>query len=190
MFENMNSDSITRFCDIVSQRSVEHSQAIQLLISAHLYGQVISILRQELDSMVRVMFLLSIRDIGLREHYINQTLNGDRWVNPNTGAPITDNSMVRLAKRLHGWSNYVYKLGCAFVHLSAMAYYKDSNPFLLLSDNEREDIVFYLHQYHCYPLDCELNMATITPYLGKVFEKISSNLGYYVDELRQGKELE
>ena len=185
----MNSDNITLFCDIVVQRSDEHSQAIQLLMPARLYGQVMSTLRQELDSMVRVMYLLSINDMELREHYINQTLDGERWVNPNTGVPITDNSMVRLANRLYGWANYVYKLGCAFVHLSAMTYYKESNPFLLLSQSEVEDIKRYLNQYHEFPVESELNMETIAPYLNMVFDKVRDNLGYYVGELRQGRSL-
>jgi hypothetical protein len=157
---------------------------------AHLYGQVMSVLRHELDSMVRVMFLLSINDMELREHYINQTLDGKRWVNPKTKKLITDKSMVCLANRLYGWAEYVYKLGCAFIHLSAMTYYRYRNPFLLLPPSEREDIKRYLNQYHEFPNEIELNMDTIVPYLCKIFDKVSGNLSFYVDELREGKILE
>ena len=61
----MKTNNINLFCDIVTQRSGEHSCAINILLQQQLYGQVISILRQELDSMVRVMFLLSISDLNL-----------------------------------------------------------------------------------------------------------------------------
>jgi hypothetical protein len=46
-----------RFCKIIRQRSQENKQAIGLLSRIGLTGQVMSVLRQELDSMVRVIFL-------------------------------------------------------------------------------------------------------------------------------------
>lgn len=73
------------------------------LLQQQLYGQVISILRQELDSMVRVMFLLSISDLNLREHFINQTLEGIKWSYPNTKKVVTDKQMVDLADKFYGW---------------------------------------------------------------------------------------
>ena len=167
----MKTNNINLFCDIVTQRSGEHSCAINILLQQQLYGQVISILRQELDSMVRVMFLLSISDLNLREHFINQTLEGIKWSYPNTKKVVTDKQMVDLADKFYGWPFFVYKLGCAFIHLSAMVYYKNSNPFLLLSVSERNDITRFLHQYHSFPLELELNLENIIPYLDKVFSR-------------------
>ena len=109
----MKTNNINLFCDIVTQRSGEHSCAINILLQQQLYGQVISILRQELDSMVRVMFLLSISDLNLREHFINQTLEGIKWSYPNTKKVVTDKQMVDLADKFYGWHFFVYKLGCA-----------------------------------------------------------------------------
>ena len=199
----MKTNNINLFCDIVTQRSGEHSCAINILLQQQLYGQVISILRQELDSMVRVMFLLkeldsmvrvmfllSISDLNLREHFINQTLEGIKWSYPNTKKVVTDKQMVDLADKFYGWPFFVYKLGCAFIHLSAMVYYKNSNPFLLLSVSERNDITRFLHQYHSFPLELELNLENIIPYLDKVFNKVSSNLACYIEDLRQNKLLE
>lgn len=94
----MKTNNINLFCDIVTQRSGEHSCAINILLQQQLYGQVISILRQELDSMVRVMFLLSISDLNLREHFINQTLEGIKWSYPNTKKVVTDKQMVDFGK--------------------------------------------------------------------------------------------
>lgn len=127
--------------------------------------------------------------MNLREHYISQTLDGERWVKPN-GRAVTDRCMVNLANRLHGWENYVYNIGCKFVHLSGMANYMESNPFLLVSQPDIEFIKQYLNQYHEFPIESELNMGTITPYLHNVFDKISGNLGCYIDDLRQGRILE
>ena len=186
----METDNINLFCNIVAQRSKEHSCTINILLQHQLYGQVISILRQELDSMVRVMFLLSISDLTLREHFISQTLNGAKWSYPNTNKIVTDKQMVDLANQLYGWTLFVYKLGCAFIHLSAMAYYKNSNPFLCLSVSERNDIKQFLHQYHDFPLELELNLENIIPYFDKVFNKVSGNLKCYIEDLRHNKQLD
>ena len=42
---------------IIQKRSEENDKSIKLLYKQKLYGNCISILRQELDSMVRVLFL-------------------------------------------------------------------------------------------------------------------------------------
>ena len=52
-----------QFCRILRERSVENISSGQLLFNNRLYGQLISVLRQELDSLVRSVFLLS-KDIN------------------------------------------------------------------------------------------------------------------------------
>ncbi len=52
-------EDLKQFCEIVKKRSEENSKSIKLLYEQKLYGNCISILRQELDSMIRVLFLLS-----------------------------------------------------------------------------------------------------------------------------------
>ena len=39
-------------------------------------------------------------------------------------------------------------------------------------------------------LELELNLENIIPYLDKVFNKVSSNLACYIEDLRQNKLLE
>ena len=55
----MKTNNINLFCDIVTQRSGEHSCAINILLQQQLYGQVISILRQELDSMAGLFLFIN-----------------------------------------------------------------------------------------------------------------------------------
>ena len=171
-----------QFCKIIRERSAEHISAGKLLYENGLYGQYISVLRQELDSLVRVVFLLS-KDLNMREHFINQTLNNIKWTQPNSRNIITDRQMVNLTNRLNGWTNSVYRLGCAFIHLSPLADYKNENPFLQLTDSKVVDIKQHLHQYHEFNLSNDLNMATIIPYLPKVLEKIAGNLECYIEDL-------
>jgi len=176
---------LEKFCRILKERSFEHSSAVELMFNNGHYGQVISILRQELDSLVRVIFLLNIPDLQNRNHYINQTLSNVKWTQPNSRTVITDRQMVELTDSLHGWTKSVYKLGCAFIHLSPLIDYKTENPFLQLAHNEIIDIKRHLNDYHGFPLTNELNIATISPYLLRVFNKVSSNLAYYIRELEE-----
>jgi len=71
-------ENTAQFCKIVRQRSLENKKAIDLLSRTGITGQVMAVLRQELDSMVRVIFLLS-QTIDERNHLISLTLSGQKW---------------------------------------------------------------------------------------------------------------
>lgn len=171
-----------QFCRILRQRSAEHTSAGQLLFDNGLYGQMVSVLRMELDSMVRTIFLLN-DPLDARAHFIAQTLRNEKWSRPNSRATITDRQMVDLANNLNGWSNSVYRLGCAFIHLSPMSDYTNAEPFQHLSQFEKDHIKRHLHYYHGFPLSDPINMTTVSPYLLRVLEKVSSNLHYYIELL-------
>jgi len=173
-----------QFCQILRERSAEHTSAGRLLCANRHYGQVVSILRQELDSLVRAVFLLSVGLVE-REHYIRQTLSNEKWTRRNSRTVITDRQMVNLADTLHGWTSSVYKLGCAFIHLSPMADYRNENPFQQLPVDEINDIKQHLNNYHSFPLNESLSMTTISPYLLRVLDKVSSNLECYIAYLEQ-----
>lgn len=96
---------VERFCEIIRKRSKEHSEAIRRVHD--LPGMMVSILRQELDSMVRAIYLLNIDDIVERNRLITQTLNGEKWtvltVN-GKNKTVTDRDMVELSNTLQGWT--------------------------------------------------------------------------------------
>ncbi len=174
-------ENTEKFCNIVRQRSKENKQAIQLLSRTRLTGQVMSVLRQELDSMVRVIFLLS-KSIDERNHLINLTLSGQKWKLRNN-ANVTDKQMVELADTLNGWTNSVYKFGCSFIHLSSFHDYAFNDPFENLSLEEINSIKMHLNNYHGFPLTTELTMDSISSYLPRVFDKIEGNLECYIKNL-------
>ena len=62
----------------VRSRSLEHQRAMELLASARLAGQMVSVLRQELDSMVRVIYLLT-QSPERRELLIDASVRGEKW---------------------------------------------------------------------------------------------------------------
>ena len=159
-----------------------------LLSSARLTGQVISVLRQELDSMVRVIFLLN-QSLDERNHLIQQTLNGQKWKLRNN-AQVTDKQMADLADKLNGWTQSVYKFGCAFIHLSTYHDYAFRDPFLNLDRDEINSIKTHLNNYHGFPMSNDLSIESVSLYLPMVFDKISANLEHYVAEYLEKKRVD
>ena len=76
------------------------------------YSITVGILRQELDSMIRVIFLLSQRDHRLRSRLLEQAVSGETWMVPTPNGKlkkVTDREMVDLAQDLQGWTQLVYR---------------------------------------------------------------------------------
>jgi len=68
-----------KYISLIQNRSEENKKALTLLFSQGLFGNYVSILRQELDSFIRVMYLGRISDFDERERMMNQTLLGEKW---------------------------------------------------------------------------------------------------------------
>jgi hypothetical protein len=92
--------SLTTFCRQVRARTEEHREAIHLLHGRRLLSQVVAVLRQELDSMVRVIFLISIADKLYRHQLIDASVNGEKWTVKGKKACITDGRTGSNATRL------------------------------------------------------------------------------------------
>lgn len=177
-----------KFCEMVSERSREHAVAFERLCQfpAPLIAPCFGILRQELDSMVRVIFLLSITDIVERRRLIQSTLDGSHWqVMSENGIyrRVRDREMVELSQKLQGWTQSVYKFGCAFIHLSNFHNHLTQNPFETLSDEERHDVLTHMRAYHGGQHSDHPDMAELAEYLPRVLEKVRDNLEFYVEEL-------
>jgi hypothetical protein len=174
------------FCRLVRSRSDEHRRAVRVLERERLYGSIVAILRQELDSLVRVYYLLSIADVELRRNLMRDLLSGNRWRGPD-GRFITDRHMVDLSAGGHDWVRIVYEFGCAAVHLSRLHDYMADDPLTALSASDRENILGYLRNYHDGPNAANPSTEDIAAYLPKVFTKVSDNLQYHLEELEHGQ---
>jgi len=177
----MTKANLRVFCRTVRERSRDNSAALRLLDRAGLTGKVIGTLREELDSMIRCIYLLSISDRSRRDELIGKFLKGERW-------PVPDAKMVTLSSRLQGWTQSVYNFGCAFIHLSKY-HDKSQDPLDLLNRQEREQIAQHLSYYHGFRMDSNTRFRDIVPILPRVFEKIASNLECYVSDLENNSEL-
>jgi len=175
--------SLETFCRQIRARSSEHREAIHLLHGRRLLSQVVAILRQELDSMIRVIYLLSIADKAYRNQLIDACVNGAKWTAKGKRPCITDREMVELAQSLHGWTQSVYKFGCAFIHLSSFHDYERRDPFLALPKDEKAAVLNHMRAYHGGPSVSDPTIEDLFPYLPRVFEKVADNLDCYVKQL-------
>ncbi len=172
-------DAVLIFLRQVRSRSKEHQRAMEVLAQARLAGQMVAVLRQELDSMVRVVYLLE-QDEARRAVLIEACVQGEKWSQPNSRAYVTDKEMVDLAQGLEGWTRSVYKFGCAFIHLSNLHDYSDRDPLEQLPPGEREDLLNHCRHYHGGPPHDNAKFSDIIPYLPRVLKKISENLKCYL----------
>lgn len=177
--------NLSVFVRTIRSRSIEHQKAMELLAESGLAGQMIAILRQELDSMVRVIYLIT-QSPERREVLIDALINGEKWTREGTRARITDREMVDLAQGLQGWTQSVYKFGCAFIHLSHLHDYNDSDPMAQLPPDERRDIINHCRFYHGGPAVGDERFVDLVPYLPSVLGKISGNLECYLETLESG----
>ncbi|MCG9655750.1 hypothetical protein [Vibrio vulnificus] len=173
-----------KFIKLIQSRSDENEQAFSRLHD--LTGAMMPILRQELDSLIRVLFLLSLADFSERDRLMKCTIDGERWrIKTDKGkhAVVTDAMMVEVSEKFQGWSRSVYKFGCAFIHLSNFHGYNVSNPLEILSAEEKKDILEHMRHYHGGPSTDNPTFQEFSNYFPQIFEKIKGNLECYLEFL-------
>ncbi|HYA43660.1 MAG TPA: hypothetical protein VEF34_20340 [Syntrophobacteraceae bacterium] len=186
--------NIKTFCDMIRNRTDENRRAIKYFSSPNVVlSPAFSILRQELDSMIRVIYLLAVTDLTERQRLIDSTLQGKKWKSQTSNGKwrdVTDRDMVDLAQHLQGWTQSVYKFGCSFVHLSDFHNHITQNPFDKLMDSEKQDILNHMRYYYGGPSHNVPDMSELSFYVPQIFEKISSNLECYLKDLEHNKTLD
>ena len=174
----------------VRERSRENAESICLLHGKSLNSNVVAILRQELDSLIRVIFLLSQKDRTYRNALIKASVNGCPWTKRNGKGRITDREMVELSSSLFYWAKNVYEFGCAFIHLSSFHDYATRDPMERISAAERSTIASYMNYYHFTHLSPTVTFSEILPHLPAAFEKIKSNTECYLKNLEEDGDLD
>lgn len=175
------------FCRMVRERSAENATAMRLLFGHRLLAQCMGILRLEVDSMVRVIYLLEASP-ARRAELLEASASGGLWQRENGKGRVTDREMVELANRLQGWTASVYKFGCGFIHLSRYHDYNDTDPLSLVSHEDRRAILDHMRSYHGGPHWEHPTFEELAWFFPMVFEKIRSNLESYVKRLEGGAE--
>jgi hypothetical protein len=189
MLDETSMTPLALFCRQVRNRSAENRTALELLHHHRLTGTVVSILRLELDSMVRCIFLGSITNGKYRAQLVEDSVHGRQWRTEDGKRKVTDRDMVEISNTFHGWTRNVYTFGCRFIHLSDFHDYADRDPFDSLTQEERQDIGAYLQHYHGLIVDANTKMREILWVLPRVFEKIAANLECCIRDLEAGSQI-
>ncbi len=181
----MNTE-LSIFLNQASARSVENQKAFNVLTNAGFYGVAIGLLRQELDTLIRLSYLcMHTTSVSQAKSLIEKSVKGLPWKVVNhkgKEVKITDKDMLNFANHLGGWEQVIYKFGCKLIHLSNFHLYLVNDPFDTITKEDREEIVSYLHKYHHYPKET-INFDDLKPYLPMVMEKITQNVESYIEEL-------
>jgi hypothetical protein len=141
----------------------------------------VSILRMELDSLVRVTYLNHHCDGARRAELLK------RATTPGLKFGVADRHMVDFAEGLTGWARRVYEYSNAFIHLSSQHDYGAHDPFQHLDHDERTAIASYLQQYHGGTVTTDSTFEEIADYVPKVFDKIATNLEYELGTLERDR---
>lgn len=166
---------------ITTDRSHDNLKAIISLHTQGLHGQETAILRQELDSLIRACYLLTITDPNERLRLIDDTLNGVKWI--INGKPLTDRKMANIARQYNHWASELYDFGNSFTHLTNYHDFKNTDPLLRLDANRKAVIRHYLNTYHFFPNGGAVTINNVIPFIPRVAQKVSDNLNSFLDDL-------
>jgi hypothetical protein len=177
-----------QFLSLVKARSEENAAAFALLHANKLHGVCIGLLRQELDTLIRLCYLWQSStsdEEALR--LMSLSINGQEWkiLGPKGKFErLGDKKMVGLASHLGGWEQLIYNFGCKLIHLSNAHLYETEDPVALMSEQEQEALTGYLRSYHGHSGNAA-SIKEVIYYLPKVMEKLGGNVGFYVEQLEE-----
>jgi hypothetical protein len=136
------SENADTFCRMINARSREHHDAVRVALDEGWLAIAGCILRMELDSMIRVIWLL--RHPDTREQILASCVAGQGFKAGRTR--ISDREMAKDATEVNGWVQAVYDFGNRFVHLTDAHDYAVLDPFQAYE--HRGEVIEYLNHYH------------------------------------------
>ena len=167
----MSTAAIQEFCRIVRERSSTNEQAMNRLFDFP--GHQVGILRQELDSMLRVVYL-RLCDEATRNEIAGRFVSGLGFLHRN-GSRITDAEMLREARPHYGWVARIYDFGCRFIHLSTAHDFINHDPLDKLCTADREEIRTFFRDFHGALLAADFTYQDVLPLLPSIFKKLKDN---------------
>jgi hypothetical protein len=171
--------------NLITHRLEENWKSFKLLFDIKHYGNCISLMCQELDQYITVLFLLK-QNMERRNHLISLSINSQKWYivgSDNKKEYITDDVLLKFTDSLTGWERSIYEIGFIFKHLTVNSNYVLKNPILSLDHIERKQIRDYIFEYHTTELPEEYKIEELVPILPLVFERISDNIKIYIVNL-------
>ncbi len=138
------SQHLNIFLSQAKQRSNENEKSFKLLVDNECYGVAIGLLRQELDTLIRLCYLWSPETTNdVANSLIEKSVNGEQWrvVNHNgKSVKVFERDMLDLSSSLGGWENVIYSFGCKLIHLTDYHLYKTEDPFTKIEEIDKKEI--------------------------------------------------
>jgi hypothetical protein len=179
-------DITTNFSALIKERSSGNASLVSSLQEQKLYAQEIAILRQDIDFLLRISYLLTIGDRAERIALMEAMIKGQEW---KTGKKsITDASMAAIVKDYNKWISELYDFGTLFDHITDHHDFKTADPLASLPSVPKTTIKYYLSTHHQFPYDMDLNFTNVLAYLPKVATKVSNNLKRYLVDLENNRQ--
>jgi len=181
-------NAVVQFLSQARSRSKENSDSLELLHQHGKYGVCIGLLRQELDTLIRLSYLWH-EDTSEEEaiRLMQQSVAGTLWskLTPNGKTiRITDREMVNLASHLGGWELAIYEFGSKLIHLSDFHLYDSIDPVAGLTAEAREMLGGYMAFHHGWR-GTDLTFKDLIDNLPKIMKKLTDNVEFYIEELEE-----
>jgi hypothetical protein len=167
---------LDQFLRGVRSRSDENWTSMELLLEKRNYGVAIGLLRQEIDTFVRLVYLDAVDDVAAAA-LITKSVQGKKW-------PVRDRDMVNTATSSYFWVEIAYRFGCKLVHLSDFHDYQSVDPFSTISETDKQTIIGFLRGHHGYK-DEEINLARFVDFMPLIMKKIRGKVADYSSTLQR-----
>ena len=176
---------IDEYKKIISQRLDENRKSFDLLFGIQHYGNCISIMRQELDQVIKLLFLLNSTK-SEQMQFIEASINNHKWfvlTSDNKKDYVTEDILKEFSETLSGWDKSIYEFGLAFGSMANTYNYGTKDPIKSMADKDKEKIFKYITEYHNKDFSREYDLGKLILELPTILNLISNNLQKYMDRL-------
>jgi len=170
---------------LINHRLEENMKSFKLLFEIKHYGNCISIMCQELDQIIRLLFLLNSIP-SERKQFMESSINSQKWYRLNSDNKkehISDEMLLKFTETLREWDKSIYEFGFSFKSLSNNFNYGSKNPIKSMSEQDREKLHSYITEYHNRDFPDDFTLDDLIPVLPDIIERISTNLQSYMERL-------
>jgi hypothetical protein len=177
--------NIIEYKQLINHRLEENWKSFKILFNMKHYGNCISIMCQELDQMISILFILN-RNEYEQNHLINLSANSHKWYfldGENKKNYIVEKDLIEYADTFVGWEKSIYEFGLSFHKLSINYNYLLKDPILGMSDIEKKHISDYIKEYHDSNFNNEFGIQELVPFLENIFTSITQRIGTFLDKL-------
>jgi hypothetical protein len=177
--------AIKEYQNIIHHQLEENWTSFNILFELKHYGNCISIMCQELDQYIRILYLLK-QTKGIKDKLIECTLNNQKWFTvgiDNKKVYITEEQILEFTETLSGWEKGICTFGIIFRSLSNNNNYILKNPIKSLDENERLLLLEYIREYHQNDFPDNFDIENLIPILPMIFSKISESIKEYSNKI-------